>query len=176
MYPRIAVCLGHWSSKTNRSDIAGKMLLNVSDAFLPDGSQYFAKNIRLGTSWTQFQLWVLIQPGAWPILCYMYTRATRVHKHCVSFPRHTQTKQNCPRTIMTPSNGNNFFVTRHLYRESTGHRWIPLTKNSDVELWCFIWSATEQRLSKQAKRWWFETPSGSLWRHCNDTHYGLVTP
>ena len=24
-----------------------------------------------------------------------------------------------------------------------------------------------KRLSKQTKRWWFETPSLSLWRHCN---------
>ena len=27
--------------------------------------------------------------------------------------------------------------------EFTGHRWIPLTKASDVELWCFLWSAPE---------------------------------
>ena len=25
-----------------------------------------------------------------------------------------------------------------------------------------------KRLSKQSWRWWFETPSRSLWRHCND--------
>ena len=25
-----------------------------------------------------------------------------------------------------------------------------------------------KRLSKQSRRWWFETPSCSLWRHCND--------
>ena len=24
-----------------------------------------------------------------------------------------------------------------------------------------------KRLSKQSRRWWFETPSRSLWRHCN---------
>ena len=24
-----------------------------------------------------------------------------------------------------------------------------------------------QQLSKQGRRWWFETPSRSLWRHCN---------
>ena len=49
----------------------------------------------------------------------------------------------------------------------TGHKWIPLTKTSEAELWCFLWSATEQRLSKQSRRRWFETPSRSLWRHCN---------
>ena len=25
-----------------------------------------------------------------------------------------------------------------------------------------------KRLSKQSKGWWFETPSRSLWRHCNE--------
>ena len=29
------------------------------------------------------------------------------------------------------------------YKSLHGHRWIPLTKASDVELWCFLWSATE---------------------------------
>ena len=24
-----------------------------------------------------------------------------------------------------------------------GHRWIPCTKASDVELWCFLWSTPE---------------------------------
>ena len=25
-----------------------------------------------------------------------------------------------------------------------------------------------KRLSKQSRRWWFETPSRSLWRHCDE--------
>ena len=29
--------------------------------------------------------------------------------------------------------------------------------------------ALNKRLSKQPWGWWFETPSRSLWRHCNDT-------
>ena len=40
--------------------------------------------------------------------------------------------------IMTSSNGNIFRVTGPLCREFTGHRWIPLTKASDTELWCFL--------------------------------------
>ena len=35
---------------------------------------------------------------------------------------------------MTSSNGNIFRVTRHLCGESTGHRWIPLTKASDTAM------------------------------------------
>ena len=41
-------------------------------------------------------------------------------------------------TMMTSSNENIFHVTGPLWRESTGHRWIPLTKGSDAELWCFF--------------------------------------
>ena len=39
--------------------------------------------------------------------------------------------------MMTSSNGNIFRVTGHLCGEFTGPRWIPRTKASDAELWCF---------------------------------------
>ena len=44
---------------------------------------------------------------------------------------------------MTSSNGNIFRVTGPLCGEFTGPRWIPRTKVSDAELWCFLWSASE---------------------------------
>ena len=40
---------------------------------------------------------------------------------------------------MTSSNWNIFRVTGPLYGEFTCHRWIPLTKTSGMELWCFLW-------------------------------------
>ena len=40
-------------------------------------------------------------------------------------------------SMMTSSNGNIFRVTGPLF----GIRWIPRTKASDAELWCFLWSA-----------------------------------
>ena len=46
--------------------------------------------------------------------------------------------------MMMSSNGNIFRVTGPLWEEFTGHRWIPLTKASDAELWCFLWSKPEQ--------------------------------
>ena len=46
--------------------------------------------------------------------------------------------------MMTSSNGNIFRVTGPVSGEFTGDQWIPLTKASDEELWCFPWSAPEQ--------------------------------
>ena len=45
--------------------------------------------------------------------------------------------------MMTSANGNIFRVTGPLCGEFTGHRWIPSTKASDAELWCFLWYAPE---------------------------------
>ena len=47
--------------------------------------------------------------------------------------------------MMMSSNGN-IWNPRYwlLCGEFTGHRWIPLTKASDAELWCFLWSAPYQ--------------------------------
>ena len=39
----------------------------------------------------------------------------------------------------------------------------PVTRSFDVSLIC----ALNKRSSKQSWGWWFETPSRSLWRHCN---------
>ena len=33
--------------------------------------------------------------------------------------------------------------TSHLFWEFTGLRWIPRTKASDPELWCFLWSVSK---------------------------------
>ena len=39
--------------------------------------------------------------------------------------------------MMTSSNGNLFRSTGPLCEEFTSHRWIPCTKASDAEIWCF---------------------------------------
>ena len=46
-------------------------------------------------------------------------------------------------TMMTSTNENIFRVTGLLYGEFTGPWWIPSTKASDAELWCFFLSAPE---------------------------------
>ena len=40
----------------------------------------------------------------------------------------------------------------------------PVTRSFDI----FFDLRLNKRLSKQSWGWWFETPSHSLWRHCND--------
>ena len=73
----------------------------------------------------------------------------------------------CAKSMMTSWNGNTFRVTGHLCGKLTGHRWIPeqrpVTRSFDV----LFDQRLNKRLSKQWRGWWFETPSGSLWRHCN---------
>ena len=63
--------------------------------------------------------------------------------------------------MMTSSNGNIFRVTGPLCGEFPSQR--PVTRSFDVSLIC----ALNKRSSKQSWGWWFETPSRSLWRHCN---------
>ena len=46
-------------------------------------------------------------------------------------------------SMMKSSTGNIFRVSGPLCGEFTGHRWIPLTKARDVELWCVFCSAPE---------------------------------
>ena len=50
--------------------------------------------------------------------------------------------------MMASSNGNIFHVTSPLWGESTGHRWIHLTKASDAELRYFLSSAPKQMVEQ----------------------------
>ena len=65
---------------------------------------------------------------------------------------------------------NIFRVNGPLWGEFTGHRWIPsqrpVTRSFDVFF--------DLRLSKPSRRWWFETPSRSLRRHCKVASCVLV--
>ena len=70
--------------------------------------------------------------------------------------------------MMTSSNGNIFRVTGPLCGEFTGPGEFPtqrpVTRSFDVSFDLRL----NKRLSKQPRGWWFETPSWSFWRHCND--------
>ena len=68
--------------------------------------------------------------------------------------------------MMTSSNGNIFRVTGPFWGEFTSHRWIPLTKASDAELWCFLWSAP------WINAWVNNPEAGNLRRH--RAHYDVT--
>ena len=53
--------------------------------------------------------------------------------------------------MMTSLNGTSFALLAPLWGESTGRRWIPLTKASDAELSCFLWSRPEQTVEQTLK-------------------------
>ena len=69
--------------------------------------------------------------------------------------------------MMTSSNGNIFRATGPLCGEFTGPGEFPtqrpVTRSFDI----FSGLRLNKQLSKQPWGWWFETPSWSLWRHCN---------
>ena len=65
--------------------------------------------------------------------------------------------------MMTSSNGNIFCVTGPLCGPGEFPTQRPVTRSFDV----FFDLRLNKRLSKQPWGWWFETPSWSLWRHCN---------
>ena len=65
--------------------------------------------------------------------------------------------------MVTSSNGKIFRVTGLMCGKFTGHRWIPHTKASDAELWCFF----DLRNS-----WRNNGDAGDLRRHC--THYDVI--
>ena len=67
--------------------------------------------------------------------------------------------------MMTLSNEYIFRVSGHLCGEFTGQR--PLMRSFEV----FPQLCLNKRLSKQSRGLWFETPSCSLWRHCNTKGY-----
>ena len=68
--------------------------------------------------------------------------------------------------------GNIFRVTGLCGGESSSHRWIPLTKAQSFDVFSDL--RLHIRLSKQSRRWWIETPSRSLWRHCNEWTFFAV--
>ena len=67
------------------------------------------------------------------------------------------------KNTMTSWNGDIFRVTGLLCGEFTDPQ-RPETRSFDVffDLWL------NKPSSKQSGRWWFETPSSPLWRHCNE--------
>ena len=106
------------------------------------------------------QEWILLDVSKWREICQIsrWFQSTNNQtiptgcEHCVSIILCINAKHGMVTSIdflwswmaicmITYSNGNIFRVTGPLYGELIGYRWIPTTKASDTELWCFLWSA-----------------------------------
>ena len=70
--------------------------------------------------------------------------------------------------MMTSSNGTIFRVTGPLCGDFTGPGEFPTQKPVTPGFDVFFDLRPNKRLSKQPWGWWFETPSWSLWRQCNE--------
>ena len=92
-----------------------------------------------------------------------------IHKKIFPLPvstQHWEMEIYSMSTMMTSSNGNIFCITGPLWGESTSHWWIPLTKASDTELGCFLWSGSEQTVMTKMHSVW-----KGLKTNCNITMY-----
>ena len=99
--------------------------------------------------------------GAWTVKCCYWTPCCDSKSAWAQFrPRdHTMEHDDIIKWKHFPR------YTGALWGLSTGHLWIPLTKATDAELWCFIDRRPDKRLSKQTRRRYQWSPS----------HTGLAT-
>ena len=82
---------------------------------------------------------------AWPGFKPMQVKGTLwIKKINTSAVPREHTAKYIIQVMMISLDGNIVHITGHLLRESTNHRWIPLTKANDVELWCFLWCVSEE--------------------------------
>ena len=77
-----------------------------------------------------------------------------------------------PTIMMTSPNGNIFHVTGPFWGEFPGHRWVPLTQVSNAERWCFLWSASEQKVEQT--HWWSSTQPGTCTQPCPIVHTAVL--
>ena len=73
--------------------------------------------------------------------------------------------------MMTSSNGNIFRVPALCAGNSPVPGEFPAQRPVTRSFAVFFDLYLNKRLSKQWWRWWFETPSRPLWRHCDDQKY-----
>ena len=86
----------------------------------------------------------------------------------ICYPTPPRIWQRCKYNMMTSSNGNIFRVTGPLCGEFTGPGEFPVQRPVTRSFDVFFNLRLNKRLSKQPWGWWFEMPSWSLWRQCND--------
>ena len=79
------------------------------------------------TKYNAYKLWII-----YLMVIYAFLRGTQGIAYIIG------------QNMITSSNENISRVTDPFWGESTGHRWIPLTKASNAKLWGFLSSALQQ--------------------------------
>ena len=77
----------------------------------------------------------------------------------------------CAKSMMTSSNGNISALLAICAGNSLVPGEFPAQRPVAGSFDVFFDLRLDKRLNKQSWGWWFETPSWSLWRHCNDELY-----
>ena len=122
-----------------------RILVDISLKFVPKG---LITNI---PALVQIMAWP--RPGDKPLSEPMMVNLLK-HR-CVTRPQWVKydvsllVLLDCTHAMMTSSNGNIFRVTGPLLGEPTVLRWIPLTKGSDADLWCFLWSVLKETVEQK---------------------------
>ena len=115
---------------------------------------------------------IAIESPLWP-LCAICLKVFSLNGPASQVPTlfalHGVNMSICDSHMMASSNGNIFRVTGPLWGEFTGPGEFPTQRPVKRSFDVFFDLRLNERLSKQPWGWWFETPSWSLWRHCNDT-------
>ena len=138
----------------------GLLETNVSEILI-EIYTFPSKKIRLqilSPNWWSFCLGrnVLIGVGMVKVGKHLYVNASTVQHICIEAHNPQQATvvevgwfmSTCCVLIMTSLNENIFRVIGPMWGESTGLRWIPLTKANDAEIWCFLWSTPEQTVEQ----------------------------
>ena len=126
-----------------------------------------------GSMWRVFSLEILYRlrqktkkDTSFFLVCY--TRWHRVHYYWLEWWLCIIDTEPYPEQIMmTSSDGNIFRVTGTLWGSPAVTGGLP-SQRPVMRCFDVLFDLhLNKRLSKQSKRRWFETPSRSLWRHCN---------
>ena len=122
--------------------------------------------------------WICVQNKGWmameefyPVLCWVCLRKWKYLLAADISPPHRNAAVSCNSfSWKTRSNLTYIFNTMAadalVVLQISSHRWIPLTKASDMELWCFLRSTPEQTVE--------QTNWDASDLRCHDTHYDVT--
>ena len=140
--PNKSFCWLIWKTKDITNTVSGSKELTQNDVMVTGGFLHKGAFVMMFHIFFVVQkIWAVEFPGIWDALAPMwrYCNDNKVMQKAASVSKHDAVIK---------------------WKHFSSYWWIPLTKASDTELWCFHWSVPEQTLGTLGR--WFETPSRSL--------------